>query len=239
MYSTLARDGADSGCTLPASATLASPASRCPPNSAGLPTKERAQPARTPRPLPPAGLSGADGGLRPHRLESACSNMSGKRNYTEFFTKLRDLLTDDGVGGPAFHRRDSTPRRRSTFRKEVHLSRGRHSIAVRDYARRRTHGPVLHRHRDSAAALRRDAAAMARSVCRPPGRSRRDLRRALCRMLGALSDHLRNGLPLREPDGVPDAADEIPRCGAALTRDYMFEWERAQAAKERRYDLAA
>ena len=162
----------------------------------------------------------------------------GKRNYTEFFTKLRDLLTDDGVAVLHSIGRLDTPAPINPFvRKyifpgadipslsEITPVVERTGLFCTDIEILRLHyAETLRLWREAFAARRDEAAAIYdERFCRMW-----ELYLIICEMGFRYENLMVFQMQLTK------SLDAVP-----LTRDYMFEWERAQAAKERRYDLAA
>ena len=162
----------------------------------------------------------------------------GKRNYAEFFGKLRDLLTDDGVAILHSIGRLDTPAPINPFiRKyifpgadipalsEVTPVVERSGLFCTDIEILRLHyAETLRLWREAFVARRDEAAAIYdERFCRMW-----ELYLIICEM-GFRHENL-----MVFQMQLTKSLEAVP-----LTRDYMFEWERAQAAKERRYDLAA
>ncbi len=162
----------------------------------------------------------------------------GKRNYAEFFGKLRDLLADDGVAILHSIGRLDTPAPINPFiRKyifpgadipalsEITPVVERSGLFCTDIEILRLHyAETLRLWREAFVARRDEAAAIYdERFCRMW-----ELYLIICEM-GFRHENL-----MVFQVQLTKSLEAAP-----LTRDYMFEWERAQAAKERRYDLAA
>ena len=162
----------------------------------------------------------------------------GKRNYAEFFAKLRDLLTDDGVAVLHSIGRLDTPAPINPFiRKyifpgadipalsEITPVVERAGLFCTDIEILRLHyAETLRLWREAFTARRDEAAALYdERFCRMW-----ELYLIICEMGFRYENLMVFQMQLTK------SLEAVP-----LTRDYMFDWERAQAAKERRYDLAA
>ena len=162
----------------------------------------------------------------------------GKRNYAEFFAKLRDLLTDDGVAVLHSIGRLDTPAPINPFiRKyifpgadipalsEITPVVERAGLFCTDIEILRLHyAETLRLWREAFVARRDEAAAIYdERFCRMW-----ELYLIICEMGFRYENLMVFQMQLTK------SLEAVP-----LTRDYMFDWERAQAEKERRYDLAA
>ena len=92
----------------------------------------------------------------------------GVAHYVEFFTKVKELLADDGVMLLHSIGRMEPPGRHQHLAAQVHLPRRLHAGPVRGADGDREGRAVGHRHRDPAAALRRDPAPLAAALPRQP-----------------------------------------------------------------------
>ena len=97
----------------------------------------------------------------------------GLNHYRTFFDKCAQLLKPDGVMVLHSIGRSGVPYATSAVHPQIHLPRRLHPVAVGSAAVDREVGPGGHRHRDPAAALRRDAEALARSASSPTATRRR------------------------------------------------------------------
>lgn len=156
----------------------------------------------------------------------------GKKNYTEFFTKLRDLLTDDGVAViHSIGRLDSPSAINPFIRKyifpgadvpalsEVTPVVEQSGLLCTDIEILRLHYAETLRHWREAFEARRDevAAIYDERFCRMW-----DLYLVICEMGFRYENLMVFQIQLSK------SLDAVP-----LTRDYMFDWERAQAEKEK------
>ena len=156
----------------------------------------------------------------------------GKKNYTEFFTKLRDLLTDDGVAViHSIGRLDSPSAINPFIRKyifpgadvpalsEVTPVVEQSGLLCTDIEILRLHYAETLRHWREAFEARRDevAAIYDERFCRMW-----DLYLGICEMGFRYENLMVFQIQLSK------SLDAVP-----LTRDYMFDWERAQAEKEK------
>ena len=97
----------------------------------------------------------------------------GAAHYREFFRKVKDLLTDDGVMLLHSIGRMEPPGGDQPVAAQVHLPRRLYAGAVGSAARGRGSRPLGHRHRDPAPALRLDVARMAPPLRRQSPEDRR------------------------------------------------------------------
>ena len=121
--------------------------------------------------VPPAGLSRRAGELRPHRLGRhvrACR----RRLLRRLLPQVRRAARRRRRHAAAFDRPLGRPQRHQSVDREIHLPRRLYSGAVGGAAGDRARRPARHRHRDPAAALRRDAEGLARALPRASRGSR-------------------------------------------------------------------
>ena len=130
----------------------------------------------------------------------------GVAHYIEFFTKVKELLADDGVMLLHSIGRMEPPGGHQHLAAQIHLSRRLHAGHVGGPVGHREGRAVGHRHRGPAPALRRDPAPLAPALPRQPRKHQADgrLRRSFLPDVGLLSRRLRSGLPLHESNGLPD-----------------------------------
>ena len=95
---------------------------------------------------------------------SACSSMSGPRHYLEYFTKVKELLADDGVMLLHSIGRMEPPGGTNTWLRKYIFPGGYSPRLVGGPGGDREGRTVGDRHRGAAPALRRDAAALARAL---------------------------------------------------------------------------
>ena len=164
----------------------------------------------------------------------------GVAHYVEFFRKVKELLTDDGVMLLHAIGRMEPPGATNTWLQQVHLPRRLYAGAVRGAGGDREGRPVGHRHRDPAPALRRDAAPLAPALPRQP---RADQAAAgyderFCRMwefyLAGCEIAFRYMNQMVFQIQIARPQDAVP-----LTRDYIVDAERGTAAVDRGCDGGA
>ena len=90
----------------------------------------------------------------------------GVNHYSEFFAKLKNLMTDDGIAILHSIGADGRARRHQSLDPQIYLSWRLLPSVVRSTAGGRTAAALGHRHRNPAAPLRRHAALMASALCR-------------------------------------------------------------------------
>ena len=129
----------------------------------------------------------------------------GSAHYVEFFTKVKELLDDDGVMLLHSIGRMEPPGGTNTWLRKYIFPGGYTPALSEVLTAIEKVGPLGHRHRDPAAALRRDPAPLAPALPRQPRahQAARGLRRALLPHVGVLSRGLRDRVPVHEPDGLP------------------------------------
>ena len=146
---------------------------------------------------------------------SACSSMSGSTT-TGLFRRCRAARAE--TGSPCCTRSAAATARRTNPWMRKYIFPGGYSPALSEVCRR-SRNPASHdRHRDPAAALRADAAALARQPRAQPRDVTALLRRALLPDVGILPGRKRAALPARRPHGLADAARQAARRGAADPR---------------------
>ena len=119
----------------------------------------------------------------------------GVKHYGEFFAKIRELLTEDGVAVLHSIGRMDGPGDDQRLDPQVHLPGRLRAGALGGAARGRAAAALGHRHRGAAAALRRDPALLARALPGEPGRDRQAVRRAFLPDVGVLSGRLGARVP--------------------------------------------
>ena len=157
----------------------------------------------------------------------------GVNHYAAFFAKLKSLLGAGRGGAAALDRPHGRAGLDSTLDPQIHLSRRLCAGSVRGRAGGRAAAAVDHRHRDPAAALRPHPARLAAALRAESRPHQGDLRRALLPDVGDVSRRLGNRVPARRAHGVPDAARQGGRRGAARPRLHA-RWERERSAAAER-----
>ena len=146
---------------------------------------------------------------------SACSSMSASATTTPSSASAHELLDDDGVMLLHSIGRSEGPSITNAWIAK-YIFPGGYIPALSEVLpaieRSRLAG---HRHRDPAAALRRDAQGLARALPRSPRRGRTALRRALLRMWEFYLASSEMAFREQRHDGVPDPDGQTSGRGAA------------------------
>ena len=155
----------------------------------------------------------------------------GVIHYPAFFHKVKELLTDDGVALiHSIGRADGPGCTNPWIRK--YIFPGGYSPAISEVVPVvEQHRALDHRCRDAAPPLRRDAEGWRDALPRQPrARSKALYDERFCRMwefyLAASEVAFRHQGHINFQMQIAQRVDSVP-----LTRDYMFDWERAHAPK--------
>ena len=157
----------------------------------------------------------------------------GAGHYREFFEKIRDLLTDDGVALLHSIGRFDEPGSTNPLGPQIYFPGRPRAVAIGSTRGDRYDGPDDHRYRDFALALCQNAEGVAAKFQRQPrGKIAEIYDDRFCRMwefyLAGSETSFRHAGSMVFQLQIAKHHDAVP-----LTRDYIIDWERAQKRRER------
>ena len=142
----------------------------------------------------------------------------GVAHYRTYFDTLRQRLNPEGIALVHAIGRADPPGSTDPWLRKYIFPGGYCPALSEVLAAVERSGLLGHRHRDPAATLCRDAAALVRALPGQPRPRESHLRRALLSHVGVLPCRLRGRVPQRPDDGVPAPARAPARRSAADTR---------------------